>query len=62
MKVDIITQPFLLHIGDVNLFTNKLMLSSFTVLGRGVSILYNVIAISRITAFYKEANEYMVEL
>ncbi len=62
MKVDIITQPFLLHVGDIDLFEGKVLLDSFTTLHRGRSISTNVIAISRITGICKEDNEYVVEL
>ncbi len=62
MKVDIITKPFLLHIGDIDLFGGKGLLDPFTTLHRGRSISTNVIAISRITAICGEDNEYVVEL
>jgi hypothetical protein len=62
MKVDFITQPFLVHVGDIDLFKGKALLEPFTTLHRGQSILTNIIAINKITALCKEGGAYVVEL
>ncbi len=62
MRVDIITQPFLLRLCDIDIFEGSVLLDCFKILHRGRSISTNIIAISKITGICKEDNEYVVEL
>ena len=62
MKVDLITQPFLVHVADIALFKGKMLLDSFTVIGRGRSISTNIIVVSRIITLDKDDQKYWVEL
>jgi hypothetical protein len=62
MKVKLITQHFLLRIIDIELFGGQVLLEPFKILGRGRSISTNITIISKITAFNKNADKYVVEL